>query len=139
MVLDVLWDVMQHSLKTFQRYANHGEPFILEESLISILLIKTIPISFLSFYRILPFEMSQIQKVALRDTFHRSCEFYVQISMSLILTRSFYQEQLRNVESLVLSIIDVHNERIHFILYILADVKRDLFYLVVKGTIRKMK
>ena len=139
MVLDVLWDVMQHSLKTFQTYANHGEPFILEESLISILLIKTIPISFLSFYRILPLEMSQIQKVALRDTFHRSCEFYVQISMSLILTRSFYQEQLRNVESLVLSIIDVHNERIHFILYILADVKRDLFYLVVKGTIRKMK
>ena len=139
MVLDVLWDVMEHSLKTFQTYANHGEPFILEESLISILLIKTIPISFLSFYRILPLEMSQIQKVALRDTFHRSCEFYVQISMSLILTRSFYQEQLRNVESLVLSIIDVHNERIHFILYILADVKRDLFYLVVKGTIRKMK
>ena len=75
----------------------------------------------------------------LRDTFHPSCEFYVQISMSLILTRSFYQEQLRNVESLVLSIIDVHNERIHFILYILADVKRDLFYLVVKGTIRKME
>ena len=79
--------------------------------------------------------MLQIQKVALRDTFHRSCEFYVQISM----TRSFYQEQLRNVGSLVLSIIDVHNERIHFILCILADVKRDLFYLVVKGTIRKMK
>ena len=139
MVLDVLWDVMQHSLKTFQTYANHGEPFILEESLISILLIKTIPISFLSFYLILRLEMSQIQKVALRDTFHRSCKFYVQISMSLILTRSFYQEQLRNVESLVLSIIDVHNERIHFILYILADVKRDLFYLVVKGTIRKME
>ena len=139
MVLDVLWDVMQHSLKTFQTYANHGEPFILEESLISILLIKTIPISFLSFYRILRLEMSQIQKVAVRDTFHRSCEFYVQISMSLILTRSFYQEQLRNVGSLVLSIIDVHNERIHFILNIFADVKRDLFYLVVKGTIRKMK
>ena len=130
---------MQHSLKTFQTYANHGEPFILKESLISILLIKTIPISFLSFYCILRLEMSQIQKVALRDTFHRSCEFYVQISMSLILTRSFYQEQLRNVESLVLSIIDFHNERIHFILYILADVKRDLFYLVVKGTIRKME
>ena len=117
MVLNVLWDVMQHSLKTFQTYANHGEPFILEESLISILLIKTIPISFLSFYRILRLEMSQIQKVALRDTFHRSCEFYVQISMSLILTRSFYQEQLRNVESLVF-LLSMFTMREYILFYI---------------------
>ena len=139
MVLEVLWGVMQHSLKNFPSITKPRRAFHFEERLTPNLLIKTIPISFLSFYRIPRLETLQIQKVALRDTFHRSCEFYVQISMSLILTRSFYQEQLRNVGSLVLSIIDVHNERIHFILYIFADVKRDLFYLVVKGTIRKMK
>ena len=57
--------------------------------------------------------MWQIQKAAPQDIFHRSRKFIVQISMSLILTRSLYQEHLRNVGSLTLSIIDVHNEKIH--------------------------
>ena len=83
--------------------------------------------------------MWQIQKAAPQDIFHRSRKFFVQISMSLILTRSLYQEHLRNVGSLILSIIDVHNEKIHFILYIFADVKWDLFHLVVKDTLRKIK
>ena len=69
--------------------------------------------SSLSFYRIPRLKMWQIQKAAPQDIFHRSRKFFVQISMSLILTRSLYQEHLRNVGSLTLSIIDVHNEKIH--------------------------
>ena len=62
-----------------------------------------------------------------------SSDFYELDSYQELLSRTVLYSLLS------MSIIDVHNESIHFILHIFADVKRDLFSLVVKVTIRKMK
>ena len=43
-VLDVLWDVMHNSPKTFQPGENHREPSILEEPFTPSLIIEIIPI-----------------------------------------------------------------------------------------------
>ena len=110
--LDVLWCIMQCSLKQTESpsFSKNLKSQFCSSRLFQFHIVF---FSSLSFYRIPRLKMWQIQKAAPQDIFHRSRKFFVQISMSLILTRSLYQEHLRNVGSLILSMIDVHNEKIH--------------------------